>query len=705
MRPSKSVIRLLGWIAFAACCAGSEGRAVADAPAVVQTLGSKFELTNDETRVPLILKVGASRLRFEVRDVYQNDRHDKRFVESFAVRFDPGNAKVGPALFIKPDPKLIAGPGDYLMNVIALVSPEKPPDGGAADPQVIELILTLTRPTATIEAVSSKISVERERPFRGDDGKLKMAFQVREKGGRVDATPVRLALLFPSNIPPAQPSFVPDGGVPAVARDGVTTLTYELEDEFPLGTTTGTVELSAPQLDKAVSIPIEVKTRRPHSWILFFAFLGIFIGFSARTASAEIIRRSQAQLEVRELLAEIASLSGRHRDKNLRKTLAEQKQLLDDALAKVSGWRKIDQSVLTQTTTSVRTAITEALKTLANDRKQMGDSLTKIAVLAGKAWSLPASMQSVLARVRDTQERASTALGQDDLDGAATDREQARAALKTLPALAADWSNSLAAGLALLSQDNAIGAALVKPQQTAIGAIKPDGMIEGESDVEPVLTEIHNQRSRLTAAMSRWLDEIDKRLDAMADVAEVQAQLATLRDGSARARESLRRGEVESVVEKAAPELLRDLGPVVEAAEKIRAQKKATDEKRGGDEERTLEAYAVSGEDTTSATGEAPAPVEVAAPSVVERVLAALSIELPAQRDAVRSFWALVGAQALQSLFVCGLLVFSAYLLYADKFVGTPRELGMIFFWAFSLDLGVDSAKQIGQGFAKPPSA
>src|SRR5262249_45719825 len=46
-------------------------------------------------------------------------------------------------------------------------------------------------------------------------------------------------------------------------------------------------------------------------------------------------------------------------------------------------------------------------------------------------------------------------------------------------------------------------------------------------------------------------------------------------------------------------------------------------------------------------------------------------------------------AEAVQTVAIGLLFGLIAYAFYADQFVGTPKELIIIFFWAFSLDLTV----------------
>ncbi|RSK38919.1 hypothetical protein [Hymenobacter perfusus] len=101
--------------------------------------------------------------------------------------------------------------------------------------------------------------------------------------------------------------LAPGGGLhfEAEAPDGVLRLTPKLTGNFPVGNFSGTVLVRATQLAEPLAIPFEVQSRRSTWLILLVLAVGIAVGHLVRKLLQRTIERTDAQQQAGQLLTQI----------------------------------------------------------------------------------------------------------------------------------------------------------------------------------------------------------------------------------------------------------------------------------------------------------------------------------------------------------------------------------------------------------------
>lgn len=385
-----ALIRVVAALALpvSVTCAAAEAKQWLSLPS-----GAAYALSVDKsgsasTRVAVQESDASARptpLDARIFDVSYKDDRSKELASAFSVVIDDATATVGRSMNItvagKPETKR---PGPYLLTLHVL-----PKKGGGA-PQVITL--TLQRPAPQI-VVGPTVVLGQTRSFlRIGQENLPGKLQLQEQSGNAPVLKFSVAELRD-----AQPGM-PDSGILlppekqlSLEAGGVMQASFLTTGEFPLGKSTGKIELRATELAAPLTIPYEVRAREHLAWIVVLAALGAAIGWFVRywlknrQALASARAAALAQMEtMTETLGEVADQKFQDQ---VRKSI--------DRLRKVAEGTK-PTDIGNQVTAAV-TELASAQAALEQAQLDLRQTLEPLHRVLHQKWELPPSGAEALA--------------------------------------------------------------------------------------------------------------------------------------------------------------------------------------------------------------------------------------------------------------------------------------------------------------------
>jgi hypothetical protein len=494
-----------------------------------------------------------------------------------------------------------------------------------------------------------------------------------------------------------------------------------LADEFALGTSSGSLRVAADQLAEPLELRYEVRVRRSTGVVWLLMLLGIVVGLLVREVLAARAEKGEKAGEASQLLARMRQARAATADVVTRNAIDAAQAALLPAL---------DQSTaeLSAALAAQSAALDEALKLLTARRIDADAQVTLLRRLTTTLWNLPSSMAGVVTQAGSDLAPIQRFLDIDDVKGASDAIGVLRERLQRgLSATAPSWAE-----LALNDMERlppVPEAYLHGGEQAAKDVAQSLRAVMDESrrtalDPERVLQAVHTGRFQLSDHLARVLAALDGLLVGAAavfaerratrvfeplrkDFASVRPQLAEtpgdlelllgrvrtgFDEGFSKALAAVP-GATARAMDKAAPLLVA--GQYLDAAKAFAAALPPQPENMG-----TREAARPQ-----SAPLDAPA-VPVPAP---QSVPPARLFPMPAVPDSeleqlVVNRVIRTGKQArvVQRAIVAVLLMTTGYGLYAPAFVGRLPELLTIFFWAFSLNVGIDTLLAQSKTIGKP---
>lgn len=530
--------------------------------------------------------------------------------------------------------------------------------------------------------------------------------------------------------------------LPQLAPGGVEELPCQLEGDFPLGMSRGTVEVSAPQLAEAFPVNVEVRTRRAPGLILFIIALGLGAGYLLRTLLQQRLKASEVRLQAFALRDRMRAEADRRPDETLRGRIQAAVVKLDAA----RGARKPDD--LPAAIVEADRELRESLKHFEDRRNKAGEHLDSFEKLVKTRWNLPAAARAMVVQAGSQIEGLRAELLRDNVKTVEDRLNNAGSVLaKNLGCALREWQNAQKITLELLDNrylPDSVSAALSKDVDEAQALLVQAGDLHDDPALEKfseALGAAHKARARVSnlyGKLRRWLqyeaDEVVKALRRTTppDVAAVEGLEKAAADFT---KDLAALTEPEGAATLLTPERLSDLDSALrDAVEKQVAGSKFTGEKRAKltplldvrkyaeaaraayfiieQKRRTMLSGArdrVEPEITSAAVSPPPAdsgpapegpPVPLATPSCILR-----AEQIPGQVDPgiSRTYSELLREKFL--LFaLSGLgIALVGYLLFEAKFVGTFADMAGIFLWAFGLDVTVDTVVRIAKGAEPRP--
>jgi hypothetical protein len=272
-------------------------------------------------------------------------------------------------------------------------------------------------------------------PLKPDE--LKPPLVVREESRTTRLSALQVSRLTSS----AGAVTVSTGITPAadpvvIAAGRQITIPYTLDRGLPLGTVTGKLRLSAPELADAATLDYEIRTRLSSIYIPVVIAIGFLLGWLVRKYLAGLIRLAEVRESAGRLLSTVATALAERPDATFQAAVRPAWQALTEARA------GNNPETIVTTTTDLDQKWRAALADFSQRQAAALALLDEIRALAAPPLPLPATTASALQRARDAAQRARAALDRNDV-AAASSELQAVTLVRDLHQAGLDWQDAV----------------------------------------------------------------------------------------------------------------------------------------------------------------------------------------------------------------------------------------------------------------------
>ncbi|MGO9118170.1 MAG: hypothetical protein ACLQPD_11235 [Desulfomonilaceae bacterium] len=717
--------------------------AIADAPPEPKFIklerGNVDEIFADgdkaTARFPVTLDgVQPESIELRIVDVVLGKRRESRLVDAFTPKMEPASEDLSQAISIELDLKKVCEQGTYNLAVDASTVE-------GSQRKILELQIIV--PTATLRPPGAIVAEEVVCVPWWRSSLEKSPFQLNETSGRSCLTGVHF-----SHLPGSGDNLTIDGRlefqspVSTVPPRGTAPVNYKLNGNFPFGVTKGAIEVYAPQLAGPLTVNYEVRKRLYGCWIFVIILLGLVLGWAVKTRLRFRIELDNKLLEALDLKELINKEIQSHHD-------AEFRQALTGALAKLQeALGKKKTSVIDEEISEVNRMRSTALADLQSRRKAAETKFAELDSLAHMAVYLPDSIREPLRLITGQLEDVRQKLNLDDVKEARERLDEIETNLaETIQKAEIKWSEDVRGYLrALIGPNTLLPTVIIPKLEKAVDSLAP--ILDKVTNAVAIMTveQIGKDLSAiamvrknvfdLMAQLQGWLQEMAAGISlilgevGISDPAAVEHLKETIADFGKKAEVAVDRPEksinvlptdleelhkawndalLKQIPETGNQEIdtvkkFIDSHKYAEAAQEvvqIIRDKRKKMESEGkplgpwGREPTRLRSFALA-LSTWSADVTA-----VREPAVVTRIerMEAFYDPLIWQRSRIERnlFW----DTFLQTVLVGALIAVVGYLLFAEKFIGTPQDIAGVFFWAFGIDITVDAVVQTAKGIKK----
>jgi hypothetical protein len=543
--------------ASALAAIGAAPRADADDLLVKAVALAEQELYDDGThlehRFPFTPAEGfdAKTITAHVARVVVGQRPDLQRIQAFAVEVVPDGEPTLVVVVRKPE--LVAQPATYEVGLelkgrkkaADAKQPEAPKDAEVTQTVTLKLVhpAARLRPPPTLLISRSRLPL-----FDFAWGDYPLDFELTETSQRSQLTNIVLRQLDA----PLHGGEPVRGGMkrqtPQPIGPGKTVaVSLSLEGSFPVGTTKGRLEVSAPQLEAPVQLDYEVHARVTTFAIPVVFLAGVGLGQWIRgrlQKREEDLDRELRASDVRARLQRLADRSG-----------------FDDAAALRGKIKELDEAkgqgaALEQQIVKASELLAATLAARATKQRELLAKLARELAILGQGWVLPPAM--AVASVADSLQTAQQRAADDDLVGAESADHEAAQRARALARSARDWAAELVKrldGFARLSYPaGAKVPAAIEAARSAAAAIKAE---PGAGTLEPLLRAVH-------AANDAGLELARQLADALSALADEAA-----RDAQAPEADDIRRAARPLIADAERADAERALGRLAEAADAL----------------------------------------------------------------------------------------------------------------------------------------
>ncbi len=507
-----------------------------------------------------------------------------------------------------------------------------------------------------------------------------------------------------------------------VPRGDTTEVPLVLTGEYPLGTVTGTLTLTSPQLAGDVSTALEIRSVRPTGLIGWIVVLGVLAALVLRSFLGWVINWARGRWGMRRSIAALEEKAKDHPDDKFRaeiaKAVAKLKPARDSSkwyqydfskvIAEGAELLKAAQTGLNNRSAAVKAQIANVaagcvtpgtvpkvvedflrpiacngVVRTATEQFEEGKVETARTTIEPAQQAIDGGIVTLVGNWRSTTLQRLDALGPPDLVPKELREQytQRRAAARQAVAAVPVAKTPLPALVAALS---AARTAVEKVLDDAVSPVVVElaAVVRALSAGEPPppVTDLRAAVNSLAAALRTGIADPDAGLEATAGI---------LQDALDKTGVALKtHPDADPVTNR-----LTDDGEYAEAAREIRDRRGAGFMAPQGDEPMELP----SARPTIAAdTPEAPEQKDRESDAV-----AAIPEAVP--RPIMHpAYWL---ARAIQFAAVVVFLIVIAIGWFEDTFVGTLQDMAAIFFWAFTIDLGLEQlTTNTIKGLAKMPS-
>jgi hypothetical protein len=579
-------------------------------------------------------------------------------------------------------PTLQQGSYDVLLDVVRRDDPDRRQ----------RIALEIVHPAASLRPVST-LQIRRRDDFLffGGGKTTSPPLTLRETAGRSRLTDVAvLQVDLPSSPHDGKLRF-DDAGTIRPRKQG--RLDYTLSGSFPIGTSTGALDVEAPQLAAAVPVAYEIRHQRNPWWIPVLVLLGVGTSFLLRHLLSTVVDRNEARLRISALKAQLAKEVEERPDVGYGNELRGIVAKVDTALGEK------DPPTLVA---AERTAQEEFASARADYDRRRGAAqaaLAKTETVVATPWRLPATVAAVVAEARTRLGEAEETLKTGDIGAAETAaREVERDLAEQVRDSADAWCGEARAFLDALATVPVPLRESVASARAEVDAALPAALLgSAQPDAQALLAGVHSAhravellRRDVLPALGEILSEFQTLLtgkaseDSLTTLERARAELSSDSGQAVKAAVVAAEAALRTTESAQSPEAQAKLNGMLERGELLQAAREmgtAPDRDRG---ERAP--GWVSGPRVPVDAADVPTPAPVIHTTITERVLTA-------DAAAARRWRAeIFRADALRTVLIAVILAAAGYAAFQGKFDGTVPELIAVFFWGLGLDFSVQSA-------------
>ncbi len=186
--------------------------------------------------------------------------------------------------------------------------------------------------------------------------------------------------------------------------------TYEVINDFPFGTATGTLTVRAAETNgPAGAVDFEVRSHLHWIYIGVTIFVGLFFSYFLKVHFQQKIELDQARLDARKLYERVVEEETKHVDPDFRNAYNAAKEALKTALV------HDDAADINAKKTELDAKWRDALQNLATRRQEQVATLTKATDTLSAPWFVPKSIRDIVDKAKRDVAPAQTSLNSDNL--------------------------------------------------------------------------------------------------------------------------------------------------------------------------------------------------------------------------------------------------------------------------------------------------
>ena len=499
---------------------------------------------------------------------------------------------------------------------------------------------------------------------------------------------------------------------------------YRAANDFGLGTASGSLNIAAAETNDPIgTIDFEVRSHLHWIYIGVPILLGLVVSFFLKVHLQQKLELDQASLDARRLLERVRDFEGKHLDPVFRKAYGHAAEALETAL---NGTDPLEiNTAKTQLDTDWRAAV-QGLMIRHQDQET---ALNKLRGLTSMDWLVPPSIRTLVETTKDDLPLIQDALDEDDLVEAA-DRLP-----KTLTKLgdgirkeALDWQLGVTGVLDQLEKgplgiSKSVGEKLEKlsPElRTSLNRVSATTPLSTTEQIQQALADLKAERTAVTQ-FGGWLKQaLSTQISAVAaegNALGTKTWKSDIFDILPKAQNNFE-GFLSTVADSPEPEqlpsLLQDLhaawiralqsqfsAPLQEMKQLLEAREyekaaetaihelKKNNDMLGETDVKVPLSFRVPGFSRDAS------PVFAVPTYVMHTHFQTLFTPDPVARTSVTEKSQLQMDKLQQSALIGLIVVIFGYTMQLSTFVGTFAELSTLFFWAFGLDLTLDTLKTL----------
>jgi hypothetical protein len=693
-------------------------------PKLLTIEGGPFQIAPEFPLAALRIPVTPSaelkeKLVISVANVHFRNRSDAVLLAAFRdISWEDDKLE---AIVMKVDTKVINEKGSYEL-ILAFRSADP---NSAFKPERIKT--TVTVPEARLRAVE-KLIIKRVWNFINwsEDTIIPLALEETSNAAfltNVKVRPSRIAT-FANRQVNGQLDFLNPGDGRAldsatlmIPPGGLLTLDYKLGGDFPLGVVTGALEVNAPQLAAPLAVPFEVSSRLCRGYIFLFLALGLTISYLVKVRLQRAIDLGEARQQGAGVLERVQTELARRKDQKFKSALSQQIETFEALL------KGEDSAPLSAASKQLDDLLRSELADLAKRHEEMQVKVDEFRLITENDWPLPVSLAAAIAEAKKKVDAAADDLRSDAIEDAQGKLETTRAELtKSLMDELPAWQSAVKNLLehltkATLGISATVQAEFIKhaePAKAALGAAKFDDAAAKASAIRTLLPEVVKER-RLALDPLLWLAQA---MQAEANQTELLKKF-NLPDASAIDNLKKKVGDFSEFLSGAAdrpkgatetlPTTLGDIQAgwvnalTTQVPNAAPAVGQLVEERKYSDAASAVLKLLRDAQPANKVLGGGPfqfashfpqwmTGADLLPPIISFRSGSAFGPEPgPLAALKLRSAWETKRAKFWQTVIIGLLVALLGYITYQDKFVGDLTDFATIFFWAFGIDVSVDT--------------